>query len=49
MGLNQSLPSTAYIKMIDTWMVFTMLCPFFEILLVWLKDLFKRDAMTSQG
>ena len=49
MGINQSLPSTAYIKMIDAWMIFTMLCPFFEILLAWLKDLFKGDTVLSKG
>ena len=49
MGINQLLPSTAYIKMIDAWMIFTMLCPFFEILLAWLKDLFKGDTVLSKG
>ena len=27
-GVSQSLPMTAYIKMIDTWMIFTMFYPF---------------------
>ena len=49
MGISQSLPSTAYIKMIDIWMIFTMMCPFFEILRVWLKDILKRDNMPPQG
>ena len=49
MGINQSLPSPAYIKMIDAWMIFTMLCPFFEILPAWMKDLFKGGTVLSKG
>ena len=32
-GVSQSLPMTAYIKMIDIWMIFTMLYPFFVVTL----------------
>ena len=31
--MSQSLPSTAYIKMIDIWMIFSMLYPFFVVLI----------------
>ena len=48
-GISQELPSTAYIKMIDVWMLFTMICPFFEILMLWLKDQIKRDIGSTQG
>ena len=48
-GISQTLPSTSYIKMIDLWMIFTMICPFSEILLVWLSDLFQRNVVSRQG
>ena len=32
-SVSASLPSTAYIKMIDVWMIFNLFIPFFEILL----------------
>ena len=48
-GISQTLPSTSYIKMIDIWMIFTMICPFTEILLVWLKDVLKRNVVHTQG
>ena len=48
-GMSQTLPATAYIKMIDIWMIFTMLYPFAEIALVWTKDFFKKRAVTKQG
>ena len=47
--MSQTLPATAYIKMIDIWMIFTMLYPFAEIALVWTKDFFKKRAVTKQG
>ena len=30
--MNDSLPKTAYVKMLDVWMLATMLLPFSEIL-----------------
>ena len=48
-GISQELPQTAYIKMIDIWMIFTMMCPFSEILLLWLKDLSKINLAQTQG
>ena len=40
---------TSYVKMIDIWMIFTMLYPFSEIALVCAKDYFKKRAMLKQG
>ena len=47
--MSSTLPATAYIKMIDVWMIFTMLYPFAEIVLVWIKDFFKKRAVSKQG
>ena len=47
--MSQTLPATAYIKMIDIWMIFCMLYPFAEIALVWTKDFFKKRAVSKQG
>ena len=33
LGLSQSLPVTSYVKMIDIWMLFTMMIPFLEVTL----------------
>ena len=33
LGLSQSLPVTSYVKMIDIWMLFTMMIPFLEVAL----------------
>ena len=48
-GINQTLPSTSYIKMIDIWMVFTMICPFSEIVLAWLNDIAQNNMFVLQG
>jgi hypothetical protein len=32
-SVNQSLPRTSYMKMVDYWLVFTLFIPFVEILL----------------
>ena len=47
--MSSTLPATAYIKMSDVWMIFTMLYPFAEIVLVWTKDFFKKRAVSKQG
>ena len=49
LSISTNLPPTAYIKMIDVWMIFTMLYPFAEIVLVWTKDFFKKRAVSKQG
>ena len=30
-SVSSSLPKTAYIKMVDYWLIFTLLLPFFEV------------------
>ena len=47
--MSSTLPATAYIKMSDVWMIFTMLYPFAEIVLVCTKDFFKKRAVSKQG
>ena len=37
-GVNQELPSTAYIKMIDIWLVFCQLIPFTEVVLLTIRE-----------
>ena len=32
-SVSSSLPTTAYVKMIDIWLIFAQLIPFFEVLL----------------
>ena len=31
MGTSQALPTTSYIKLVDIWMIFTMVIPFIEV------------------
>ena len=49
LGISQSLPSTSYIKLIDIWMIFTMIYPFVETLLVCLKDVVKTKSVVVRG
>ena len=49
LGISQSLPSTSYIKLIDIWMIFTMIYPFAETLLVCLKDVVKTKSVVVRG
>ena len=32
MGINQTLPTTSYMKWIDLWMMFSIIMPFLEVL-----------------
>ena len=41
-GIIQSLPMTSYIKMVDIWMIFMMLYPFFEVCLYTLMEVLKN-------
>ena len=43
-GEMQMLPSTAYIKMVDIWLVFCQLVPFFEVILLIAKE-YHRDPI----
>ena len=38
-SVSQSLPPTAYVKMIDIWLIFTQMIPFIEVLLYTWMDL----------
>ena len=49
LGISQSLPSTSYIKLIDIWMIFTMIYPFAETALVCLKDVLKERTVVVKG
>ena len=49
LGISQSLPSTSYIKLIEIWMIFTMIYPFAETLMVCLKDAFKTKTLVVRG
>ena len=47
MGLSQSLPVTSYIKMIDIWMLFTMIIPFLEVVLHTTHEVFKNTKASE--
>ena len=49
LGISQSLPATSYIKLIEIWMIFTMIYPFAETLLVCIKDMHKSKAILVKG
>ena len=34
LSVSESLPKTSYIKMIDIWLVFSLLIPFLEVLII---------------
>ena len=42
-GVSKSLPMTAYIKMIDIWMIFTMFYPFCMVTLYSVMELIRND------
>ena len=42
-SVNQGLPKTSYIKMVDIWLVFMLLLPFFEVLLHTYIDSLRSD------
>ena len=47
-GVTQSLPTTAYIKMIDIWMIFMMMYPFFVVSLYTLIEVLKNKKNKIQ-
>ena len=47
MGLCQTLPVTSYFKMIDIWMLFTMIVPFLEVVLHTTNEMFKKSKATQ--
>ena len=42
-GVTQSLPMTAYIKMIDIWMILMMLYPFFVVTLYTVMEVLRNN------
>ena len=42
-SVSQSLPPTAYIKMIDIWLIFAQIVPFVEVLLHCWIDMYRVD------
>merc|ERR1711879_1102250 len=42
-SVSQSLPPTAYVKMIDVWLIFSQLIPFVEVLLHTYLDALRED------
>ena len=40
-SVSQSLPPTAYVKMIDVWLIFAQMIPFMEVLLHSWMDLLR--------
>merc|ERR1719422_1991090 len=47
LGLSQSLPVTSYVKMIDIWMLFTMMIPFLEVVLHTTNEVFERQGQMA--
>ena len=43
-SVSGSLPSTAYIKMVDLWLIFAQMIPFFEVLLHTGMDMRRKDG-----
>ena len=48
MGMLASLPTTAYIKMIDIWMIFSMLYPFFIVFLHSTMEVVKNISSSTK-
>ena len=48
MGVLQSLPFTAYIKMVDIWILFMMLYPFLAVVLLTIKENFQPMEINAQ-
>ena len=44
---SASLPKTSYMKMIDIWMIFCFLLPFFEVILHTLVEYCTEDEMET--
>ena len=43
--MANNLPKTAHVKMIDIWMIVTMVIPFMEIITVAVKEVLKRKSL----
>ena len=47
-GVMQTLPTTAYVKMIDVWLIFCQLIPFLEVVLLTLSEYFRKGDGSGQ-
>ena len=43
-SVSGSLPPTAYVKMVDLWLIFAQMIPFFEVLLHTCMDMMRNDG-----
>ena len=44
-SISDALPRTAYVKMIDLWLIFNLLVPFIEIILFSLANMIYKENM----
>ena len=47
-GISQTLLTTSYVKMIDIWMIYTMMVPFLEVVFISYKQISKTDQVTNE-
>ena len=47
-SVSNNLPTTAYIKMIDVWLIFTLLIPFLLVLLHTYMDSLRTEASENE-
>ena len=47
-SVSSSLPTTAYIKMIDVWLIFNLLVPFLLVLVHTYMDILRTDAQDEE-
>ena len=47
-SVSGSLPPTAYVKMIDVWLIFAQLIPFAEVMLHTFIDAMRKDGNRSK-
>ena len=44
-SISDALPRTAYVKMIDLWLIFNLLVPFIEIILFSFANMLYKESM----
>ena len=48
-SVSSSLPQTAYVKMVDVWLIFAQVVPWIEVLLHTLIDWMRTDEDEDEG
>ena len=48
-SVSSSLPQTAYVKMVDVWLIFAQVIPWVEVLLHTLIDWMRTDEEEDEG